>query len=216
MPFVIRRLTASSAKDASVWHTIGAICCRTASNRVFRNARDQELFTSIWIEPYEKLRPNWTYVAEVDGRVVGYLTGCPDSPAFSRKKYLRCTLPLVARIACGGYRGATRPGNFVRQAFGLKRSPESIFPSALKRELSAHYPAHLHMNVEPTHQKTGAGTALFQRYATDIEQAGISGIHVYCAAAPLPFYLRLNFKELGCERFLDAYIYLLGWRPSNL
>ena len=42
-------------------------------------------------------------MAETDGRIAGYLTGCPDTAAFRRARRFRVTLPLLVAIACRRY-----------------------------------------------------------------------------------------------------------------
>ena len=46
----------------------------------------------------QKTFPQWTYLAEADGMVVGYLTGCPDSRGFAKAKVGRFALPLLVKM----------------------------------------------------------------------------------------------------------------------
>jgi hypothetical protein len=45
----------------------------------------------------------WTYAAEAENVVVGYLTGCPDSRGFTKAKLWRFALPLLVDICRGHY-----------------------------------------------------------------------------------------------------------------
>lgn len=55
------------------------------------------------VGPYEKIFSQWTYAAEAENVVVGYLTGCPDSRGFTKAKLWRFALPLLVDICRGHY-----------------------------------------------------------------------------------------------------------------
>jgi GNAT superfamily N-acetyltransferase len=211
-PLSVHSLTAEPENNPAVWQAIGDICYRTANHRPPPNAEDWEFFSRVWINPYKKLLPQWTYVALADQRVVGYLTGCPNSPAFARAKFFSCTLPLLAGIAFGRFRALDGARRFALRELGIEKKPENIFSASIKRSIKKHYPAHLHMNVDADYQRAGVGRALFERYGEDIRHAGIQGIHVFCAAAPLPFYLRLGFTEIAAAMFKRRAVHALGFR----
>ena len=137
--------------------------------------------------------PDWTFVAETADRLVGYLTGCPDTAAFERARALRVTLPLLARVAAGRYAWTEDTRRFVRRAFGLARLPEDRFPPRLR----ADYPAHLHMNVAAGFRGRGIGAGLLTRYLEALREHGVSGVHLFCGPGPLRFYQRHGFAEVG-------------------
>ena len=147
--------------------------------------------------PYQRLRPGWTYVAAAGRRVVGYLTGCPDTPAFRRARRLSFTAPLLGRVLGGryGWSGDTR--RLVCQALGLEASVERHVRRALARDLERHYPAHLHTNVEATVRRRSIGRRLLSRYLADLGERGVAGVHVFCGAVARPYYVRHGFRELG-------------------
>ena len=64
-------------------------------------------------------------MAEANGQVVGYLTGCPDTAAFRRARRLRVTLPLLVRIAFRRYSWNTDARRAVTLALRLRRGVES-------------------------------------------------------------------------------------------
>jgi GNAT superfamily N-acetyltransferase len=199
------------ARDGGDWDAIRTLCCLTgAAGDPVEPAR-WPFFAEVWIGPYKQLRPEWTYVAERDGAVVGYLTGCPDTPAFVRIRRLRVTLPLLGRVLGGRYRRTADTRRFVRQALGLARPPEARVPAALRRRLHAEYPAHLHMNVGAGARRAGVGTALLARFLADLKRAGISGVHLLCGPDPVGFYARGGFTELAAIE-ADARVFLMGVR----
>ncbi len=142
-----RRLSAGHDADRASWAAVRDLCCRSGNNGDPIAPERWELFSRIWIEPYEKIVPEWTYVAESDGSVVGYLTGCPDSQVFYLRKLWRVTFPLLMAIGVGRYRRTPGVREFVKHAVGLRGSSERRFTPALRRTIARAYPAHLHINV---------------------------------------------------------------------
>src|SRR5207302_5779241 len=84
----IRRLSADLLVDKASWAAVRDICCRTGDNGRPIAAERWEFFSQLWIEPYQKLVPEWTYVAVASESIVGYLTGYPNSKEFFRRKTL--------------------------------------------------------------------------------------------------------------------------------
>jgi len=215
-PITIRRLTVKRESERAIWHAIGELCCRTGNNGEPIAPERWRLFAKIWIEPYEKLLPDWTYVAEAEGEVVGYLPGCPDSKKFTRRTFWRSTVPLLADILLGRFRGQRDARAFARRALGLTRSVERCFPSHVRRRIHSAYPAHLHINVDARYRGSGIGRRLYQSYFADLRAQGITGIHLYCGADPLTFYLRLGFEELSSVRLVSVAVHLLGIKIQSL
>jgi GNAT superfamily N-acetyltransferase len=191
-PAVVRRI-----RTRAEWQAVRELCCLTGdAGRPIALAR-WPLFAALWIGPYERLAPAWTYVGEIEGRIVGYLTGCPDTLAFERARLLRVTLPALAGIATGRYRWTTDARALVRLALGRRRRVETRLASRLPTGFLDRYPAHLHMNVAAQWRSHGIGRALVGRYTQDLEAAGVAGVHLFCGPPPLGFYLREGFVELG-------------------
>jgi GNAT superfamily N-acetyltransferase len=208
-PPVIRRLTSNGALEADSWKAIREICRRTGDNGRPIAAERWDFFPRIWIDPYERLVPQWSYVAEADA-VVGYLTGCPDTVKFSRKRFFRCTVPLLLEIARGRLRESRDACRFVRQALGIERKAESRFPRAVRRSIERDYPAHLHVNVEAAFRGRGIGKQLMAAYVSDLQTSGVPGVHLYCGPDPLPFYLKLDFQKVSSIEIRGAAIHALG------
>ncbi len=208
----VRRLSSVAAMEGREWREVRELCCRTGNNGQPVSPERWQFFGRLWIEPYEKIVPQWTYVAEAGGGVVGYLTGCPDTRKFARARLRRFVLPLLIDIALGSYSRSTDARRFVRQTFRLERGPELLFPSQVHRSIAREYPAHLHMNVEASWRRLGVGTKLIGRYFYDLQSAGVSGVHLYCGADPLLFYCRQGFEELARVMFHGRPVYALGCR----
>jgi GNAT superfamily N-acetyltransferase len=186
------------ARSADDWRAIRDLCCLTGRQGDPIEPARWPFFAELWVAPYERLRPDWAYVAETAGRIVGYLTGCPDSGRFRRQRAIRSTLPLLLRVLMGRYPASPDASRFIQRTLGLSAEPERrLRREALPRDLDHTYPAHLHMNVDVSLRRRGVGQALVAAYASDLAARGVPGIHLICGAAPRSFYLRLGFDALG-------------------
>ena len=205
-----RRLSPDREAEKASWSAIREICCRTGDNGRPIARERWDFFSKIWIDPYEMLVPQWTYVAVVQETTVGYLTGCPDSKKLSRSKAWRVTLPLLMQIVLARYRTTPGAREFARRALGLGKRPERSFPRLAHQSMANFYPAHLHVNVEERYRRMGIGGRLIENYLADLREQGVSGVHLYCAADPVEFYLRSGFKVMEVEQFQNGPIFALG------
>jgi GNAT superfamily N-acetyltransferase len=205
----IRRLSDDPQAEKAAWAAVRDICCRTGNNGQPIAAERWEFFSQLWIEPYQKLLPEWTYVAVAGESIIGYLTGCPDSRGFFRRKAWRIDIPLLLQVAVGRYRHIPDVGAFARRMLGLSANPERRFSLALIRD---NYPAHLHINVAEGHRHMGIGRRLIEIYIADLRLRGVTGVHLFCGAGPVEFYRRLNFTVLETVPYYNASLFALGQR----
>jgi GNAT superfamily N-acetyltransferase len=198
------------------WPAIRELACLTGDGGNPIEPKRRPFFAEEWIGAYERLAPDWTYVAEEAGGLVGYLTGCPDTAVFERARAVRVWLPLLVRVAAGRYGWTVDTRRFVRRALGLARAVEERFPADLLATLSARYPAHLHMNVAAGSRGRGLGAALVERYLGALRETDAPGVHLFCGAGPLGFYRRQGFEELASLELLDGFrLYALGRRLGD-
>lgn len=154
----------------SDWPRIRELCCLTGDNGAPIERSRWESFGEKWIGPYETLLPEWAFVAETEGEVVGYLTGCPDSAAFRESARPRFQLPQL--------------------------SVEERFAPATRALLDREFPAHLHVNLEAPARGSGVGKRLLDAFVARLNAEKIPGLHVFCGADPLAYYLKNGFREL--------------------
>jgi GNAT superfamily N-acetyltransferase len=201
------------ARTGADWQAVRSLCCRTGDGGAPIATARWPLFAELWIGPYQRLVPEWTYVAEAEGQVVGYLTGCPDTVAFRRARRVRVTLPLLLALAVGRYAWNADARRAVAMALGLRRGLASRLAPRLPDGFARTYPAHLHMNVEAEWRRHGVGARLIERYAQDLQAAGVPGIHLLCGAAPRPFYARNGFSDVAAlEVSPGRPVYVMGRR----
>ena len=208
----VRRLSSKIIEPSKDWNAIYELCCRTGNNGQPIAGERWDFFGRLWVEPYKSFFPQWTYVAEAKQIIVGYLTGCPDTSAFTKVKFWKFSLQLLVDVFRGRYRRNRDARRFVRHFFGLEKIPERVFPRGLARKLQRDYPAHLHMNVDAAWRRSGVGTRLVEAFFSDLRSAHIPGVHLYCGADPLEFYQRQGFKDLAKIVFHGVPVYALGLR----
>ena len=203
------------SRTAADWQAVRTLCCQTGSGGNPIDPVRWPLFADLWIGPYQRLVPQWTYVAEVEGRIVGYLTGCPDTAAFRRARRFRVTLPLLIGIALGHYGWTSDARRTVRLALRLGRGVESRLAPRLPAGFAHTHPAHLHMNVDAGYRRRGIGALLIERYVRDLGEAGVPGVHLFCGSEPQPFYARNGFTDLAAlELGSGLAVYVMGRRLS--
>lgn len=184
-----------TARTPGDWPAIRALCCRTGAGGDPIEADRWPFFAERWVGPYQRLLPSWTYVGDAGGEVVGYLTGCPHTAAFRRRRAVLHTLPLLLGVLAGRYGQSRDARRFVRRVLARERDAEE----ALRRRpgnLEAEYPAHLHVNVDAHARGRGLGRALVERFVSDLSPRGVRGIHLYCGTGAVGFYARCGFEEL--------------------
>ncbi len=196
------------------WTRIREICCATARDGQGVPADQRAFFEAQWIGPYEKLAPEWAYVAEVDGRVAGYITGCPVTATFETRRFWRHDLPLaISTLLPASLRTRADTTRFRRRLLKRERSPDQCFSRETQQSLETEFPAHLHVNIDPAIQSRGLGGLLVRRLARDLAQAGVSGLHLYCGPKPVHFYEKEGFSVLEQIEFLPGVpVFAMGLR----
>jgi GNAT superfamily N-acetyltransferase len=178
------------------WARVRELCCLTG-NAGDPVARERwEAYGEFWIGPYERFLPGWTYVVEDEGRIEGYLTGCPDTARFLRRRTVH-DLVLRARLASGRFGASDADRAYFRRALRLETRPGLLFPREVARALTRDFPGHLHVNVDARLRGRGAGQRLLEAFLADLSSAGVRGVHLLCGPKPLAFYERAGFRELA-------------------
>jgi ribosomal protein S18 acetylase RimI-like enzyme len=179
------------------------ICVRTGA--AGEDARglfsDDDLIPDIYAGPYLELEPELAFVLvdpDVDSgtgsngrRPVGYVLGTADTARFVRA-YRAFWIP--------------RLGDRYPEPSHPPRSPEEGFvadyhrPERMLLPELADYPAHLHIDLLPSHQGAGYGRELFETWLRSAARAGAPAAHLAMAAAnsrARGFYHRLGFHRIG-------------------
>jgi GNAT superfamily N-acetyltransferase len=200
-------------QNKTEWSDIRRICCETGKSGAPIEQERWNFFGEHWIGPYQKVLPDWTWVATAGDpeEVIGYLTGCPDSAQLARQRVLRFDFPLVLSILHKRYPINTDVKRYLKRRFKLEKSPEELFPESVNSMLRSIYPAHLHINLTEKARGNGTGRQLIETYFEALREKRVCGVHVHCGNAPVPFYERLGFQTLhSVEARPGIFIHCLG------
>ena len=156
---------------------------------------DGELVADLVTRYYTDIESRYSWVAEVDGRVVGYITATVDTRAFRRMEHWRIG-PLAILKAI--LRGAL----FTRAAWAMltaavKPRGKAVIPHP---PLPPAYPAHLHINIVDGFRGQHVGERLIEASLSQMEKAGVPGVHAGVRAdnpRACAFFEHMDFKAVG-------------------
>ena len=158
---------------------------------------DRQHFLDLFLAYYIDFESDYAWVAESETRVVGYLTGCPNSGR-QRRVLQRHILPRVLmRALMGRYRVGRKTLRYVgRLGLALLRGE---FPGA---EQTA-YPAHLHINVVEGWRGRGLGRRLIAAYLAQLRAEKATGVHLETTTlnrSAVHLYSAIGFELLDARR----------------
>ncbi len=173
------------------------ICCETADrgNVVEAICDDRALVADLMTRYFTDHEPQSVWVAEGDGRIVGYLTGTVHPRRYDGWHDWWLVPTSVLAAVCRGVL-------FRRQTWRLLRATwltwrRGGFPRHVSTQA---YPAHLHVNVVEGFRGQGLGRRLVERFIEQARAAGRDGIHVILREDNQPacgLFERLGFEALG-------------------
>src|SRR6185437_10344003 len=151
---------------------VADICVRTAD--AGRDAtgiyQDPAILDHLFAAPYIALDPRLAFVLDDGtGRAVGYVLGTDDTHRFAdrfRDEWLPRVADRHAPATTGDWDG---PDELM--AWLLHN------PDRLKVEGLEDYPAHLHIDLLPSHQRQGHGAALMARLVREFADRGAPALH---------------------------------------
>ncbi len=156
---------------------------------------DAESFADAFSAWYTDREPQNCFVAELDGRVVGYLLGCAQTSA--KRGLVRY-----------GLRHAFRPQAVLRRGVPcfLARVLADLAWDRGAQDgpfLDARWPAHLHINLLPEARGRGLGHALIAAWLERLQGLECPGVHLRTLAEntqAMAFFEREGFARLGPPR----------------
>lgn len=170
------------------------ICLATAYGDGAQPPVEPRLFTDLMTRYHTDFAPEALWIAEAEGRVVGYLAGCFDAGRLRRAMAWRIVPRAVA--------GALARGLLLRPAFWRLLFLVPRFLAAARRGRTAGltaYPAHLHINLIPAARRRGVGERLVTLFVAEVERRELAGVHATVLADNEParrFFTRLGFSPL--------------------
>ena len=173
------------------------LCCDTADRGrpIEPLYNDREVFADLVTRYYTDYEPGATWIAEWEGQVVGYLTGCLDRPRYQRVVLWRVAPAAIVRAMRRGALSSRQSWDWVCAALhtwrcrGLRwRSPEN------------RYSAHLHINVRDGFRGQQVGKQLVQRFLDQARAMRVRGVYAAIRSDNVRsqrFFERLGFMELS-------------------
>ncbi len=159
--------------------------------------RDRETVADVVTRYYTDYEPGSLWVAECDGQIVGYLTGCLDTRKQERVTRKQILPKAIVGAIARGVLWHTDAWHLLAAFAGtviLGGFPHPI-------DLIA-YPAHLHINIREGFRGGGLGPQLVEAFRQQASRAGVRGIHVVTRgdnAGGRGFFEKMGFKLL-CEK----------------
>lgn len=160
----------------------------------------------LWCHPYPQLSPETCFVLDSGaGEAVGYILGTADTEAFA-KRWKSDFLPSLDQKVL------PRPLN---SAVESKQAPEgdsdlpthllnlvyNDYPTMLnlsRPQMMERWPAHLHIDILPSHQRQGWGRKLIDTFLAALAERHCQGVHLGMEAGnagSLKFYETLGFSR---------------------
>jgi ribosomal protein S18 acetylase RimI-like enzyme len=151
------------------------------------------LIAEVFALPYLSLSPTIAIVAEIDGQIVGYAVGTPDSRAFDAAMARDWWPILQARYATPG-----GPEDSLDHWYHTRIQEASPLPPAVV----ARFPAHLHLNVDPAFHGRGIGRNLVRAWLDKLVRQGGRSVHI--GADPrnlggIQFWQASGFRAVNAE-----------------
>lgn len=177
-------------------HAVRTIACDTAERGepVERFFHDREVFADLLTRYYTDWEPEALWVAERDGQVVGYLTGCLDTRRYHRVMAWRIIPTAVLRGLLRGLLFRSETWRLARAAIATWRL------GGLRNRPPGDYSAHLHVNVRRDVRGQQIGQRLVAQFIHQVHTAGLRGIHAAVRGdnpAACRFFERLEFTPLS-------------------
>lgn len=149
----------------------------------------------IYLEPYMDHEPESLFLAESDGVLLGYLTGCVDSDTFPSEDRRIADAIRAHRLIL-----RRQPALFfARSAFDAVRAVVHRTPSAGEIH-DPRWPSHLHINVVPEARGTGAADGLMEHWFERLRSAGSPGCYLQTLVEntrAVRFFERMGFTPHG-------------------
>lgn len=160
------------------------ICYETRDKSLI-NLKNRKLFALRWALCYTDFFPDYAFVAEESGEVIGYILSTPDT--LLQEKYH--TQRIIPRI---------------KEHLSSNNEQYHLFTgfiplTQMAGNILEEYPAHLHINLTSQCRHKGIGSKLIETMEENLRNRGIKGIHLGVMKEnnnAVNFYYKHNFKLL--------------------
>ena len=173
------------------------ICGDTADRGkpVERFFRDRQVVVDILTSYYTDYELRATWVAESQGQVIGYLTGCVNERKYN---LLMGWIIIPKAVLSAIFRGVLFHQETRRLLSASFRTWR--LGSYSKNIPTDKYPAHLHIDIAQEYRGKHAGHQLMERFIAQVKAYGLSGIHSITREDNTPackFFEKMGFVPLS-------------------
>lgn len=176
----------------------------------------REILSDLLTLYYTEYEPESIFIAELDGQIIGYLTGCKDVKK-KRRIFITKVIPFITiRFIFSG-------------AILKKKNILFIYSctlSFLKKEFfttdfSSEYPAILHINIDAKYRGIGIGRKLIDEYINYLKKEKIKGVHITTVSAnAVRFFEKMKFsiletKKVSYIKCKKSYRFIMGRKLSD-
>jgi ribosomal protein S18 acetylase RimI-like enzyme len=173
------------------------ICCATADRGqpLASFYSDCEFVADLMTRYYTDVAPAFSWVAESDGQVIGYLLAAPDSEAARRTVAWRIGPRAVLRALA---RGALWRAETWRMLAATRQNRRGF--EARRRIRLEEYPAELHVNIMDGFRGRHVGVRLMRACLSQLASAGVAGVHANVRSdnpGGRAFFERMGFRAIG-------------------
>lgn len=123
---------------------------------------------------YTDYEPQSTFIAEKNGKVIGYLTGAKNEKKMNFTFIVRVLPMAVLKLIFKGY--IFKKDSFLFILFNIYSFLKGEFyaPAFIGKD----YPAVLHINIEKNYRSSGIGGMLIEAYLNYLKIEKIKGVHL--------------------------------------
>lgn len=170
---------------------------RTLTAELFR---DPTLFSAFYLDCYANQHAyrKHFFVYQQGNEIMGYINGALDTNQFNHD-YSVQQVPLIQERAAT----LTPPDRYQQERLIAEKVIAGYTASLAlpygSEKIVNDYPAHLHINVSPTAQRGGVGSALLHHYEEHCRAHGVSGIHLTTSnynKSACAFYEKQHYKAV--------------------
>ncbi len=172
--------------------------CGYMGEDVSDHFRDEKLFGYLFCLYYPRYEPEHCFVAEDNGKIVGYILGTPDTRRQERLFMAKMGWRILLRTFLIT---SWRYFPDLKVILHFLRLPRSTAPHD---EILEKYPAHLHIDILESYQRRGIGTKLMQCFEDHMRRLKVKGIHLGTSEGnykAIPFYKKMGFQIIHTERY---------------
>jgi len=154
---------------------------------------DAVLFGTIFVSYYIDNEPENAFVAVDGDTTIGYIVGTADTRV-QKESFDRAVMPgILKRLFTSTIFRHPKDALFLLGLRGYEHFEEALYAENLLDD----YPAHLHINLLPGHQRRGLGERLILAFEDHMKRKGVPGIHLVTSTLntkAVPFYDKLGYR----------------------